>query len=62
MYLAGRYTPTPQGQLLSLLIGVIALSLATLPLLIGYLAVYGVAAALGLGAILSVLQGSLRRA
>jgi hypothetical protein len=61
LHMISRYSPSPQGQFLSLFIGVGVMAL-TIPLPIVGLAVYAIAAALGLGAILSVLQGQFRAA
>ena len=61
LHVASRYTPTPHGQFFSLMMGVIIMAFVTPLPLIG-LIVYGIAAALGLGAILSVLQAQYRAA
>jgi hypothetical protein len=61
LHVISRYSPSPQGQFLSLFIGVGVMALAT-PLPIVGLVVYAIAATLGLGAILSVLQGQFRAA
>ncbi|MFN8371815.1 MAG: polymer-forming cytoskeletal protein [Anaerolineae bacterium] len=61
LHLVARYRPTPQGQFASLFIGVGLMALAT-PLPVIGLIVYGIAAALGLGAVLSVVQGQIRAA
>lgn len=61
LHLVSRYSPSPQGQFVGLFIGVGVMALS-IPLPVIGLIIYGVAASLGLGAILSVLQGQLRAA
>jgi cytoskeletal protein CcmA (bactofilin family) len=61
LHLAARYTHNAQGQFFSLLIGVAAIALLVSLPLVGLL-VYGIAAALGLGALLSVLEAQFRAA